>query len=149
MHSKLWYEITYPFLNFNSCTVEIWEWISDFISHFIIDVIWLSMLGLKLNHVSKRAPDQCPNVMSLVCCCYYLLRTSGPVKINWPNSCQHHVGHMTLTLNACCCQTDWLRFYCYLVISCLPVDLVSRFVVQGCNMGIWVPGHGMQKAKYI
>ena len=39
MHSKVWNEITYPFLNFNGCTVEVLEWISDFILHFIMDVI--------------------------------------------------------------------------------------------------------------
>ena len=27
-------EITYPFPNFNGATVEVWEWISNFISHF-------------------------------------------------------------------------------------------------------------------
>ena len=51
-------EITYPFLNSNGCTDEVWEWISNFIPHFVIDVIrpiiiiiiiiinYLSMLGL-------------------------------------------------------------------------------------------------------
>ena len=29
--SKLWAEITYPYPNFNGCTVEVWEWISNFI----------------------------------------------------------------------------------------------------------------------
>ena len=29
----MWDEITYPFPNFNSCTVEVWEWISNFITH--------------------------------------------------------------------------------------------------------------------
>ena len=29
MFSKVWTEITYPFSNFNCCTVEVWEWISD------------------------------------------------------------------------------------------------------------------------
>ena len=28
--SKVWDEITYPFLNFNGCTVEVQEWISNF-----------------------------------------------------------------------------------------------------------------------
>ena len=28
---KIWDEITYPFLNFNGATVEVWEWISNFI----------------------------------------------------------------------------------------------------------------------
>ena len=26
-HSKMWDEIIYPFLNFNACTDEVWEWI--------------------------------------------------------------------------------------------------------------------------
>ena len=28
-HYKVWYEITYTFPNFNSATVEIWEWLSE------------------------------------------------------------------------------------------------------------------------
>ena len=44
---KMWNEITYPFPNFNDCTVEIWEWISNFIPHFIIDVITIHA-GIKV-----------------------------------------------------------------------------------------------------
>ena len=51
MPSKVWDEITYSFLNFNGCTVEVSEWISNFTPHFIDDVI---TYPLKLNHVSKR-----------------------------------------------------------------------------------------------
>ena len=32
-------EITYLFLNLNISTVEVWEYISDFIPHFIMDVV--------------------------------------------------------------------------------------------------------------
>ena len=32
-------EITYPFQDFNGCTVEVYEWISNFIPYFITDVI--------------------------------------------------------------------------------------------------------------
>ena len=39
MPSKVWDEITYPFSNFNGCTVEVWEWISHFIPHFTWHVI--------------------------------------------------------------------------------------------------------------
>ena len=39
MPSKMWNEISYPFPNFNCCTVEVWEWINNFISHFKMDVI--------------------------------------------------------------------------------------------------------------
>ena len=39
MRSKVWDEIIYTFLNFNGCTFEVWEWINNFIPHFIMDVI--------------------------------------------------------------------------------------------------------------
>ena len=34
IHHKMWDEITYPFLNFNGATVEVWEWMNNFIPHF-------------------------------------------------------------------------------------------------------------------
>ena len=39
IHYKAWVEITYPFTNFYGAVVEIWEWISNFILHFIWYVI--------------------------------------------------------------------------------------------------------------
>ena len=39
MPSKVWDLIIYPFPNFNGCTVEVWEWISNFSPHFIMDEI--------------------------------------------------------------------------------------------------------------
>ena len=39
IHYKIWDEITYPFPNFSGFTVEVWEWISYFISHSILYVI--------------------------------------------------------------------------------------------------------------
>ena len=39
MPSKVWDEIIYPFSNFNGCTVEVWEGISNYIPHFILGVI--------------------------------------------------------------------------------------------------------------
>ena len=33
IHYNVWDESTYPFPNFNSATVEVWEWISNFIPH--------------------------------------------------------------------------------------------------------------------
>ena len=35
----MWDGITYPFPNFNGATVEVWEWISNIIPHFLMDVI--------------------------------------------------------------------------------------------------------------
>ena len=37
--SKLWVEIIHPFPNVNVCTVDVWEWISKFTPHLMIDVI--------------------------------------------------------------------------------------------------------------
>ena len=54
MPNKVWDKIIYPFPNFNGCTVKVWEWISNFIPQFIKD--YLSLLGFKLIHVSKRVP---------------------------------------------------------------------------------------------
>ena len=39
MRSKVWDEITYPFSNFNGCTVEVLEWKSNLIPHIILSVI--------------------------------------------------------------------------------------------------------------
>ena len=39
MPSKMWDEITYPFPNFSGSTVEVWEWISNFMPHIKMDVI--------------------------------------------------------------------------------------------------------------
>ena len=41
MHSNVWDEIAYP--NFNGCTIEVWEWISCFVAHFMMDVIIFSL----------------------------------------------------------------------------------------------------------
>ena len=51
----MWSEITYPFPNFNGATVGVWEWISNFIPHYN-GCNYLSMIRLKLNHVSERDP---------------------------------------------------------------------------------------------
>ena len=59
MSSKVWSEITYPFSNFNGCTIEVWEWISYFLPHFVMGVItypWWDKL--KLVHISKRNQEE-------------------------------------------------------------------------------------------
>ena len=53
MPNKVWDEITYPFPNFNSAVIEVWEWISNFIIYFIVHVITYPCWD-KLIHVSKR-----------------------------------------------------------------------------------------------
>ena len=43
---NVWAEITYPFPNFNGCTVEVWERMSNFIPHFTAHVIIFSSSDL-------------------------------------------------------------------------------------------------------
>ena len=56
VHYGVWDGVAYSFLNFNGCTVEVWEWMSDFVRHFRDARDYLSMLGLGLVRVSKRGP---------------------------------------------------------------------------------------------
>ena len=55
MVSEVRGEIAYPFLNFNGAIVEVCK-ISNFISHFIMDVITYTR-GLKLNHIQHKCVD--------------------------------------------------------------------------------------------
>ena len=52
--SNMWDKITYPFPNFNGCTVEIWEWISNIIPQFMMDVIMHA--GIKVNPYYQKEP---------------------------------------------------------------------------------------------
>ena len=69
MLSKVWDEITYPFPNFNGCTVVVWEWIRNFT--FYNGCNWLSMLWIKFIHVSKRG-SMCSRVMAWSALSHYL-----------------------------------------------------------------------------
>ena len=46
MPGKVWDEITYPFLDFNGYTFEVYEWMNNFIAHVMVDVITYPCLGL-------------------------------------------------------------------------------------------------------
>ena len=39
LHYKMWDEITYPFLNINGATADIWKWVSNSITHITVHVI--------------------------------------------------------------------------------------------------------------
>ena len=45
--------MTFSSPNVNSFAVEVWEWIRNF-THIENGCDYLSMVGLKLNHVSKK-----------------------------------------------------------------------------------------------
>ena len=47
MPTKVCEDITYPFPNFNGCTVEVCERISNFILYFILDIVTYTHAGIK------------------------------------------------------------------------------------------------------
>ena len=55
IHYKMWDEINYPFLNFNGATVEVWEWISNFIPHITGHVITYPCWDLSYTMLVKVA----------------------------------------------------------------------------------------------
>ena len=70
-HYKVWVEITYPFPNFSGATVEVWEWVSNFIPHFTGHVIICA--GTKVNSLWPsdaiwRQGSRSTLVQVLVCC---------------------------------------------------------------------------------
>ena len=54
--TKLRGETTYPFLSFNGCTVEVWEWIRNFSLTHYDGCNYLSILGFYLIYISEMGP---------------------------------------------------------------------------------------------
>ena len=52
----MWYAITYPLPNFNGYTVEVLEWISNFIPHIIVLTCY-PCLDQSYTMLVKGAPD--------------------------------------------------------------------------------------------
>ena len=57
---KAWDDITHPFQNFNGETIEIWEWISNFISHFTGYVITYLCWDYRKSILVNKAPVSLP-----------------------------------------------------------------------------------------
>ena len=53
---SVWDEITYQLPNFISATVEVWEWISNFIPHLTMHVITFPCWDLSYTMLVKGAP---------------------------------------------------------------------------------------------
>ena len=73
IHYKVWDEITYPFLNCWSLGMDEWFHLTLYQAYD-----YLSMMGLKLNHVSKRGPR-------------YQLQDTQPIYTDFmgPNYCNN------------------------------------------------------------
>ena len=58
MPSEVWDE-TYPYPNFNGCTIEVRGWINNFIPHITDNVNYLSMLESNSISVQKKKCRLC------------------------------------------------------------------------------------------
>ena len=59
----VWDEIIYPFPNFNSATLEVWEWVEQFIPQFTEHVIIYPCWDLSLTMLVKGATDESFNLL--------------------------------------------------------------------------------------
>ena len=139
MSSKMWHEITYPFQNMSSKmwdeftyplpTVEVWEWISNLIPHFIVDVITYPWITPISNLAEVCNCVSCGDIIMII----YLM--SG--WMIWWNACvlrSHHSkqasyliirhGFVAVFYLFTCCSTCILKKHWYmymLFIFRLPV----------------------------
>ena len=131
MPSKVWDEITYPFTNFNGCSVEVWEWISNSIPHFIMDLItypcWREV-GNSVFVLHSQTTPSAPVTLSgtpelgwapLTCVCWQI------------NSILTNIGHRNSIriLNHCpACRTTFIatRFRVAVICPIIPVPHCIR-----------------------
>ena len=66
----VWDEIDTTFLNFNVCTVAVWEWISNLIPHIIVDRKWQDYVYIQCEYKSTKQKIK------------HLLREENKVKEN-------------------------------------------------------------------
>ena len=57
IHYTVWARITYAFINFNSATIEVFEWISNFISHLTEEMVIYTCCDLITSVLGKVSRD--------------------------------------------------------------------------------------------
>ena len=136
MHSQVWDEITYPFPNFNGCTVELWEWISNFIPHFIMRLIsyptqfW--RIWVKIHSMNR--PGNTDVTM------YYHWSSSiyrkETLKQEWSN--ENFLSKYILWLCVFCIRFQLLSspFVVYLLFVCILQCFISSTIIQQ-SLGLW------------
>ena len=138
MPSKMSDEITYPFPNFNGCTVKIWEWISIFILHFIIPSLDFNSYYNESGYLRHENPvgrfDKCSDPLPPQAVKWYLL----VVSIFVVNALyKHDVCHSgkTKTFNTCCwCDLSWLSILKFLKLYDFLYNLLQHtYLLQVSN----------------
>ena len=79
IHYNVWDEITYLFPNFSSATIEIWEWIRNFILHFTGHVISRPCWGYNWSMSVNWAPVGRQELIYITQSVQWLLAVQGPL----------------------------------------------------------------------
>ena len=119
-------EITYPFPNFNGCTVGVWEWTSNFIPHSTWHVITIHAGG-KVIWVIEKSPwraSMSPLSGALRCC-----QVSGTRTSRWnipPTKSFRTLALVQITQEASNSKGDvsatkWCRILNFCMIICCKV----------------------------
>ena len=127
IHYIVWSEITYPFPNCNGGTVEVWEWINDFNPYFTCD--YLSMLGLKLIHVSKEVPASLIKIR----CKYKNATTDSQIKIVtllWPQSKQSAINTLMPEENGWYFADDIFKYNFFYQSLCILIKMSLKFILE-------------------
>ena len=111
---KVWDEITFPFPNFNGCTVEVWKWISNFIPHRIMDVITYPRLDWTWSQWQSPALIQ-------RCKCSRTLLIGILVSCS---SFRKNIRHWGATKILMRC---YKKYYCYVVFQKNAVGVLPRY----------------------
>ena len=90
-------KITYPFPKFNSCTVDVWEWIHDFIPHFIMDVITYTYCDQSYIMLVKGGPG----VKEVAHCVVVMFM--GNIHMSLFVNCMHLIN---VYVETCICKYD-------------------------------------------
>ena len=117
IYYEIWDEITCPFANSNGTTIEVWEWINNFMAlYWTCD--YLSMLGLKSIHVSKMGPWTLTTTNTMCCepgfTCIEISFTKAERLSRWPY-CHD-------------CLWWWLLNHCGLMLPCGSIDLDQHWL---------------------
>ena len=109
IHYNVWDEITYSFPNFNGATVEVWEWMSNVIPHFIWVCDFISMLGFKLIHVDKKVRGVTRAILSGL-----LILMNSLTHCGLKNCCHFVISNPFSLMKI---VVVWLKFQWYVILS--------------------------------
>ena len=149
MPGKVWDEIACQFLDFNCCTVVVWEWMGGFISHFVMGVIVCPCWDWSWTVLVKRATGVLSCARSLPHFETRFPRFHGRLVIDglrnlvwWTEPVRlakirfSRALHITWLLNQLpfCCAHE----VCELLFVCLFVLFICHAVVPpGTGVGPW------------